>query len=159
MKSSAAILLSCVAFVTANFDLYIGQQTGTTPEGGNEDMWNIYPSDPSCSDVYTARNYFGRDDVSGQIGVRCDGAGCFGGNSPADVDVLEMHFGDNPKYHWTIYKDRNYDMYGLDENVYGNCVPFPGNEYSCNQGQAIFDGVRKFRCITEFTVDQIEAAE
>ncbi|KAG5794487.1 hypothetical protein H9Q69_006443 [Fusarium xylarioides] len=124
MKSSAAILLSCVAFVTANFDLYIGQQTGTTPEGGNEDMWNIYPSDPSCSDVYTARNYFEEDDVSQKIGVRCDGAGCFGGNSPADVDV------------WRCIS-----------------VTIPSTI------GAIFDGVRKFRCITEFTVDQIEAAE
>ncbi|KAG5751684.1 hypothetical protein H9Q70_005685 [Fusarium xylarioides] len=124
MKSSAAILLSCVAFVTANFNLYIGQQTGTTPEGGNEDMWNIYPSDPSCSDVYTARNYFEEDDVSQKIGVRCDGAGCFGGNSPADVDV------------WRCISETIPSTIG-----------------------AIFDGVRKFRCITEFTVDQIEAAE
>ncbi|KAM0244020.1 hypothetical protein ACHAP5_006684 [Fusarium lateritium] len=156
MKFATATLLSFAAFAKANFDLYLSQETGTTPEGGNHEIWNIYPSDPTCSDVETSRNWFSRDDVSSRTGIRCSGQ-CFGGSAATDINVLEMHFTDDPLYHFTIYKDRNYDMYGLDGQTYGNCFPFPGNEYSCHKGNVLYDGVRKFRCITDLTVDQIEA--
>lgn len=56
-----------------------------------------------------------------------------------------------------IYKDCNYDMYGFDGNVYGNCFFFFGFEYEC--GDFIFGGfigMCKFRCLIEFMVVQIK---
>ncbi|KAF1966180.1 hypothetical protein BU23DRAFT_332405 [Bimuria novae-zelandiae CBS 107.79] len=67
-----------------------------------------------------------------------------------------MNFhGTDPVYHWTLYKDRNWEMTGLDGNVYGNCILFPGDDYSCGQGISGRSGVRKFRCLTQFTAQQI----
>jgi hypothetical protein len=54
-----------------------------------------------------------------------------------------------------IYKDRNFDMIGLDGNTYGNCILFPGDDYQCS-GVPIQNGARKFRCLTQYTVGDIE---
>jgi hypothetical protein len=46
-------------------------------------------------------------------------------------------------------------MYGLDENVYGRCIPFPGDDYLCAGLFGSRQGVRKFRCLTRFTAHDI----
>lgn len=59
-----------------------------------------------------------------------------------------------------IYKNRSFQLIGLDGKSYGNCIVFPGLTYSCegsNGGHTDF-GFRKFRCLTSVTADQIHAA-
>ncbi|KAK3395114.1 hypothetical protein B0H63DRAFT_492117 [Podospora didyma] len=93
-------------------------------------VWHIWPVPPDCSQVLGSKNpnYLGDDDVSGN------------------------KIG-------TIYKGRAYRMYGLDGKVYGKCMLFPAHKYTCgNPITSGFTGTRKFRCLTEFTTDQIKAA-
>jgi hypothetical protein len=42
-------------------------------------------------------------------------------------------------------------MIGLDGKVYGNCDPFPGDDYWCSIGVSTVSAVRKFRCYSRFT--------
>lgn len=52
-------------------------------------------------------------------------------------------------------------MIGLDGNTYGNCILYPGDSFNCNDDLVIWanrQGVRKFRCLTHLSVEQIEAA-
>lgn len=46
-------------------------------------------------------------------------------------------------------------MYGLDGNVYGECILFPGNSFNCPAGGGPMVGHRKFRCLTQFSASQI----
>ena len=55
-------------------------------------------------------------------------------------------------------RDRDYDLVGLDGNVYGSCILFPGDALDCGGGTAPKYVRRKFRCLTEFTAAQIIAA-
>lgn len=58
-----------------------------------------------------------------------------------------------------IYKDRGhpYKMYGLDGRTYGECIMFPGDDYLCGWADgSVRSGVRLFRCLTQFTVEEIE---
>ncbi|OAG13147.1 uncharacterized protein CC84DRAFT_1079851, partial [Paraphaeosphaeria sporulosa] len=57
-----------------------------------------------------------------------------------------------------IYKNRNWDMIGLDGNVYGNCIPFPNHDIQCSRGLWSVGGKRMFRCLTRFTVYDFIAA-
>jgi hypothetical protein len=64
-------------------------------------------------------------------------------------------------YGIAIYKDRGhpYKMYGRDDNVYGECIVFPGDDFACQH--PFFDArgvVRKLRYLTSVTADQIKAA-
>lgn len=46
----------------------------------------------------------------------------------------------------------------VDGNTYGNCIVFPNGDYDCNSifgGKEQHHGYRKFRCLTQFTADQI----
>lgn len=49
-------------------------------------------------------------------------------------------------------------MIGLDGKVYGNCDPFPDNDFSCTSLSVHLEGRRKIRCYTQFTAAQINAA-
>ncbi|KAK0666416.1 hypothetical protein QBC41DRAFT_230614 [Cercophora samala] len=156
----AVTLATLTRLASANFDIYMAEEKTTIPQVWP--MWHIFDTDPTCGDFDNNPNYLGSDDVSGdKVGVRCDSSSdpynCAVQSYPADgIDVLEMNF--SGAYHWTIYKDRNYDLIGLDGNVYGNCFPFPGFEYDCSDFlTGGFTGTRKFRCLTEFTAAQIKA--
>jgi hypothetical protein len=47
-------------------------------------------------------------------------------------------------------------MYGLDGKVYGQCSPFPGDDYFCGSPAGSREGVRMFRCLTtQWTAKQI----
>ncbi|KAH7196945.1 uncharacterized protein B0J16DRAFT_377404 [Fusarium flagelliforme] len=101
-------------------------------------------------------------DASGsKTGVRCRGACGFLGPT-RDITQLEMNFRHKaPVYHWTIYKDRNYRMYGLDGKKYGDCYVTTGNDYDCKRKYDIglqsetVHGYRKFHCKTSFTAGKI----
>ncbi|RYP11347.1 hypothetical protein DL765_007810 [Monosporascus sp. GIB2] len=160
---SAVALATLVHVSTANFDVYMADEQTAIPQVWP--VWHIWDTDPNCDEVLGDNpNYLGSDDVSGDnVGVRCDAddlRDCVSQSAPAEaIRILEMNFNnDDPIYHWTIYQDRNYDMIGLDGNVYGNCILFPGNSYDCvNPLIGGFSGTRKFRCLTEFTAAQIKA--
>ncbi|KAK4654402.1 hypothetical protein QC762_0065230 [Podospora pseudocomata] len=161
MRFSTLILASLAGLATANFDLYLGHQIIPVDGGVLHDGWYIFDNDPSKADVLAYGPYLSQDDVSGRTtGVRCVGSGCYGG-AATDINVLEMHFSNNPLYHWTIYKDRGhpYKMYGLDGRTYGECILFPGVSFHHMTNFAeTRSGVRKFRCLTQFTARQIRAA-
>jgi hypothetical protein len=58
----------------------------------------------------------------------------------------------NPDANAAIYKNRNFDMIGLDGNVYGHCLPFPNHDLQCSAGLYTSGGKRMFRCLTSFTI-------
>ncbi|KAK4096695.1 hypothetical protein N658DRAFT_489752 [Parathielavia hyrcaniae] len=160
--TSLVMLLSCNTAVKANFDLYSGWVNiiGGSGQHHYSEHWTVFGSEPNCDQAWGAKTYGDTDDVSGdKTGVRCRTNGCHGQTNPHNIEVLEMHFSNNPLYHWTIYNDRgNYDMIGLDGRVYGNCDPFPGDDYLCTYLIQTISGVRKFRCYTQFTAGQINSA-
>ncbi|KAK4171588.1 hypothetical protein QBC36DRAFT_199019 [Triangularia setosa] len=162
MRLSTLLLASLTGLATANFDLYLGHQVFGVDGGAHLfDGWYIFDNDPSINDVFAYGPYLSKDDVSGRTtGVRCAGSGCYGG-AATDINVLEMHFSNNPLYHWTIYKDRGhpYKMYGLDGRTYGECILFPGVNFHHLRFAETRSGVRKFRCLTQFTAAQIRAAD
>ncbi|KAK0745670.1 hypothetical protein B0T18DRAFT_291841, partial [Schizothecium vesticola] len=144
----------------ANFDLYVGDDN-MLGAGNQFATWYIHQTPPDCNRVNNhARMWDNIDDVSSLRGIRCQGMGCHR-NEPENVEVLEMHFSNKPLYHWTIYKDRGhpYQMYGLDGKTYGECIMFPGDTFGCpNAFGGMKSGVRMFRCLTQWTVEDIERA-
>ncbi|EAT82345.1 hypothetical protein HBI56_090480 [Parastagonospora nodorum] len=62
---------------------------------------------------------------------------------------------ENPIYHWTIYKNKKFDMYCLDGSISVNCIVFHGDEFQCSRVIAAVGGVRKFRCLTAVTAQEI----
>ncbi|KAK4210671.1 hypothetical protein QBC37DRAFT_428439 [Rhypophila decipiens] len=53
----------------------------------------------------------------------------------------------NPTLHWTIYKNVGYPLVGLDDSVWGTCIPqdlnSQENSFLCDWGE----GRRLFRCV------------
>ncbi|KAI1847967.1 hypothetical protein JX265_001972 [Neoarthrinium moseri] len=159
LPSFAAILssMAMVPLVKANFDLY---ETMQTVAFGGEALtgYKVFEAEPDCDQVRAGGFYQDETDVSGDnTGVRCEGD-CAAAD-PAGITILEMHFNNNPLHHWTIYKDRNYDMIGLDGNTYGNCILFPGDDFFCSTAVETFSGRRRFRCLTQFTAPEIDAGD
>jgi len=67
----------------------------------------------------------------------------------------------NMCFHAAIYKNRGhpYKMYGTDGKTYGECIMFPGDTFECgNTFGGVKSGVRMFRCLTQWTVSDIERA-
>lgn len=54
-----------------------------------------------------------------------------------------------------IYKNKNFDMYGLDGGVAGHCIVFPGDGFQCSRVIYNVGGVRKFQCLTTITAQQL----
>lgn len=101
MKFSLAVLapLAALTGVNANFDLYRTEAHDLF--GGVGQGWGVFPSDPSCSNVANSKSYGVSGDVSGnKKGVRCQGDCGMGGRADG-INVLEMHFSNNPLYHWS----------------------------------------------------------
>ncbi|KAJ4301746.1 hypothetical protein N0V90_003839 [Kalmusia sp. IMI 367209] len=167
MKFTTAAVIAAfglLQFASANFDVYRVLDATAVPDENPEpaiDEYMIFEAEPSCDDVENGVNWNESDDVSGdKQGVRVKGD--IDPNDPGKIEELEMNFHDSdPIYHWTIYKDRNYDLTGLDGNTYGNCIPFPGDDFQCNfplpLGVATKSGVRMFRCLTDVTAEQIQS--
>ena len=119
------------------------------PEVGSFYTWSFFRGSPNCDDVMNTPRYDERDDVSGdKQGVACDGGGCFG--TPEDVDRLEFNtdFG-----HYTIYKDRNNDLFDLGNNNVGHCTVDTSDDYECVSGPfpSPLSGKRWYFCQTSVT--------
>lgn len=102
MRSLVTTTFALLAsLAVADFDLYAGSNLAAG-EGNNADVWFTLDGEPDCITAWLAEYHFDQSDVSGtKLGVRCEGSGCWGTNDPADIDVLEMHFTNEPFYHWS----------------------------------------------------------
>ncbi|KAF2635907.1 hypothetical protein P280DRAFT_484274 [Massarina eburnea CBS 473.64] len=156
-RSTISIFLATLAQITyANFDIYI-IYLRSPYISGILTRYAIFAVDPDCDDVRAAHEYMSRNDVSGtKFGVRCEGNGCEGNHNPGDVKVMEMHFSNHPLYHWTIYSNSAYSLFGTDGKKYGDCIVFSGYSFRCATEGMETSGYRKFRCLTSFTPDQIQ---
>ncbi|GKT86033.1 hypothetical protein Ct61P_03883 [Colletotrichum tofieldiae] len=143
----------------ANFDVY--RVEAISPRGGVSVYWQAFEAEGSCAKTGTfSQIWISRDDVSGsKKGVRCKGSGCAAQAPIRDIEQLEMHFSNNPLYHWTIYNNRDngqFLMYGLNGRTYGNCIPFPNGDYNCVDFLGVrWQGRRKFRCLTQYTANDL----
>jgi hypothetical protein len=107
------LLLSWSYAVNADFDLYSGYGyvgTGVVIGlGGQPEApyfahnWHVFGGEPDCKDAWRAKTFPDTDDVSGEkIGVRCQPfSACWGNGDPAGIDVLEMHFLNDPFLHFS----------------------------------------------------------
>ncbi|KAF5011161.1 hypothetical protein FDECE_2725 [Fusarium decemcellulare] len=159
----SALLVSRVA---ADFDVYMEYNSGVF---WNYSPWAVWQEPPTncATRIFPAPNWLWKSDVSGKkLGVRCKGKGCGLNEDAHGIRELEMHFSNNPLYHWTIYLSEGAsegNMQGLDEKTYGVCHvdQDTAKDYACYQnsgGQNIWrTGFRKFHCVTKFTADDILA--
>ncbi|KAK5653274.1 hypothetical protein OQA88_9173 [Cercophora sp. LCS_1] len=161
----AASLALLTRLASADFDVYAGT-TNSVGEGHFAETWYIFQGEPNCNDAWNAKEYYESDDVSGKYrtGFRCEGKGCWGTNNPGDIEELEMHFSNNPLFHWTIYKNRGYPykLFGVNGEVQGECHSFAGDDFGCPvvapwPGQR--SGVRKLRCYTRASAAEIQNAK
>ncbi|TLD19042.1 hypothetical protein PspLS_09850 [Pyricularia sp. CBS 133598] len=139
-------------------DFYIYKVHANDIFGENDEFWQIFDGPPSCDDQRGTTAWNNLSDVSGdKRGIRCEEDGCSFGSDPSDIDVLEMNFRGDPIYHWTIYKDRNYVMTGLDGSTFrGSCTPDDSDDFSClNVLSGTDAGYRKFHCETDLTASDI----
>ncbi|RGP71019.1 hypothetical protein FSPOR_3707 [Fusarium sporotrichioides] len=170
MKSTTlatTLIAAVLPLAQADFDIFLTHRTiGSDHEyGGKWAIWDRGRPN-TCSSVFDSPLWAPRNDVSGdKTGVRCKGACGYMGPT-RDIEQLEMNFRSHaPVYHWTIYKDRNYGMYGLDGKKYGDCFVTTGNDYNCERyvshgggtGMEVIHGYRKFHCKTSFTAGRILA--
>ncbi|KAM5353504.1 hypothetical protein ACJ41O_000154 [Fusarium nematophilum] len=121
MKLSLTLITGLASLATADFWIYEEQDfTGDI----TSEHFKFYNSLPDCAYVTGGSTAQSRkDDVSGdKSGVRCDG--CWGG----DLTLIEFN---NNMGHFTIYKDRNWEMVDLNDNVVGNCEPNGDDTYTC----------------------------
>ncbi|KAK4215931.1 family 71 glycoside hydrolase [Rhypophila decipiens] len=134
------------------------------------DKWFVFPAQPDCDDVYASVYRPELDDVSKDwIGVRCEApyGKCSGGSDPRLIEILEMHFSNEPLYHWTIYRDQDYQMWGLDGKNYGYCEPFTDFKppsFGCTRVVGLgstetWSGNVKFRCYSDTSYEQIKASK
>jgi hypothetical protein len=90
-----ALLAPLLPVCNANFDLYM-----TLFEDAILD-WSVYQNDPNESTVRNTGGFQRLNDVSGwKIGIRCVGW-CNTDDRPGGIEVLEMHFRNNPLLHWS----------------------------------------------------------
>lgn len=95
-------LLASLQLCNANF--YIWAVELHDLFGGVLEGYDVYdhPQKPSCSEVSKRRIWQARSDVSGsKTGVRCVGE-CDLTDNGNNVDVFEMHWTNNPLFHWSM---------------------------------------------------------
>ncbi|OAF99343.1 uncharacterized protein CC84DRAFT_1181471 [Paraphaeosphaeria sporulosa] len=116
------ILVACIQLASANFDLYHihGVEADGPFPGAEINGWQLQNDNPTC-------------DQADQFAVWRDSSDLSHGRKGApwpDVKLIEMHFTNNPLYHFTIYKDRGYTtgdggwrwyLYGTDDKADGTC--------------------------------------
>ncbi|KAF5660539.1 hypothetical protein FHETE_8879 [Fusarium heterosporum] len=161
---ATALLAAFLPPAQADFDVFMIERKGSGNPG--EKRWQIWDrTQPNtCTSVFDRYSFRDSNDVSGRkTGVRCKGACGYLGPT-RDIEQLEMNFRPiAPVFHFTIYKDRNYGMYGLDGKKYGDCFVTTGNDYECKRtippaNFPTFEqihGYRKFHCKSEITAGKI----
>jgi len=117
MHFSFAVTTALLGLASANFDLYVGADNGLGT-GNQFSTWWIHEAPPDCNRVTNhAEMWDTLDDVSGRmLGIRCEGVGCHR-NQPENVDVLEMHFSNNPLYHWSKFRGSDVAENPIDESA------------------------------------------
>ncbi|KAF4461167.1 hypothetical protein FALBO_12046 [Fusarium albosuccineum] len=166
MKFTLSLILfaALVSRATADFDVYMELKTEFWLVSQFA-IWQEPPTD-CVRQIWPAPSWPWLNDVSGnKKGVRCKGDGCDFNGDAHNIEQLEMHFSNNPLYHWTLYNVRGADggnMVGLDGKVYGACYvdqDDPLADYVCytpSGGDNIWrGGNRKFRCESRFTAKDI----
>lgn len=101
-------LISLYALLaSAGFDIYL-LTTSTVPVIFNAGWQVVDPNRNVCPAPLETRMFPSKQDVSGnKIGIRCETFYGFNGcdslltSDPAKIDVMEMHFSDTPKLHWS----------------------------------------------------------
>lgn len=106
MKFSLAALAAGVALintVSANFDVY---RVTLDSHGIKKAWWQVFEAEPkNCDEVINTKIIRDRSDVSGdKTGIRCKGSGCGEKPPPGEIEQLEMHFRNDPLYHWSTLK-------------------------------------------------------
>ncbi|KAF1970733.1 hypothetical protein BU23DRAFT_570413 [Bimuria novae-zelandiae CBS 107.79] len=164
-------LFALVQLTVANFDLYqVHGVLATGPWPGTEIKgWKVVNDDPRCDQIDLNAGWRSAGDLShGRRDIRCEGK-C-GINDPPwpDVKLVEMHFTNNPLWHFTIYKGRGYNvdgtwrmgLLGTDNKQYGECFAYEGHAFSCKYPDVHIqlDGQRKFRCFAQINANDINNA-
>lgn len=99
-KLCALVVLTMSGIAFANFDLYRVNQF--YPEGDVQ-AYQIFQDRPACEEVQATEVYKRVNDASvRRIGVVCEG-GCAQEDAPRDFRRIEMHFANNPLYHWSKF--------------------------------------------------------
>ncbi|KAK3389402.1 hypothetical protein B0H63DRAFT_445598 [Podospora didyma] len=149
MKFSALAALAALQLqtVSASFYIYWSQDAAS---GTGAYMYHFFPAHPSCNDVNHAISYLEQDKLrADQWGVVCEGKGCYNGKFE-EVMRFEMgtRFG-----HYTIYQDRAFGLYDVNDVKMGTCVPTREDDYTCFVGPFGESGVTMFYCDGGVTVN------
>lgn len=93
-------------WVTANFDVYRVTHSGLV----TRTFWQVFEAQAGCDEAWNTDVNADTTDVSvNKLGFRCKGNGC-GEKPPAgNIDELEMHFSNNPLYHWSRLSNSNHE--------------------------------------------------
>ncbi|KAJ4300775.1 hypothetical protein N0V90_002863 [Kalmusia sp. IMI 367209] len=164
MKFSATIIASFAAMLNmaaADFLVYEINENNAGDTMGFPG-YAVFDADPDCKTVlnYPVAWWLGSDDVSEDVGVRCGPPQGCAQRDPTLIEQLELNFATEPVYHFTIYKDREYGLIGLDGRVYGICEPLDDDDFQCSEGIRAVGGVKKFRCYSDFSAQTfIDAAK
>ncbi|KAF4993565.1 hypothetical protein FGRMN_6425 [Fusarium graminum] len=151
---ATALLATLLPPAQADFDIFMIERKGSGNPG--EKRWQIWDRarPNTCTSVFDRYSFRDSQDVSGRkMGVRCKGACGYLGPT-RDIEQLEMNFRPiDPVFHFTIYKDRNYGMYGRNDYECKRTIP-PANFPTFEQ----IHGYRKFHCKSEITAANIMGA-
>ncbi|KAG8667795.1 hypothetical protein FPOAC2_12994 [Fusarium poae] len=154
MKLSLFLSAIGASGALADFTVFMTHHTSPASDFKNYQVHDGTPR--TWAEMKKSMRWAEKSDVSGRkVGVRCKGSGCGYMGPVSNIEQLEMHFTNNPLYHWTIYKDRNWGMYGRDGVKYGDCQITTGNDFTVINENDKVVGHRKFRCRSRFTAHQI----
>ncbi|KAH6616872.1 hypothetical protein C7974DRAFT_402577 [Boeremia exigua] len=150
--TSLLTLLTLTHPSTAAFSLYqIG--LGASGIGANTEGFQVYPDEANCDNALDWLWRKSSDVSGGKYGVRCEGSGCWRGET-GEITSVEFNFlGD---FHWTWYADRDNALIDLEDRVVGSCDVVIGPHFGCGLdpiGQVV--GERKLKCEVDVTADQI----
>ncbi|KAF2440845.1 hypothetical protein P171DRAFT_523882 [Karstenula rhodostoma CBS 690.94] len=152
--------------VSADFDIYLITKDPDAPGFGVIGWQVVDPTRKACPDPARTRMFSRRTDVSGnKIGIRCVSETVLGGceplrgSYPNDIGLMEMHFSDTPKIHYTIYRSghgKPWEMVGLQGEPGGYCepAPWPPSDQAFSECGP-FTLWKKMRCHSFLTADYI----
>ncbi|KAK2059977.1 hypothetical protein LY76DRAFT_604336 [Colletotrichum caudatum] len=88
LPTVALVAVACMPRVAqANFDIYRVEWIWINRPAI---VWQAFEAEVGCDEA-----------IHSPTGVRCKGSGCAPQPSANDIDELEMHFSNDPLYHWS----------------------------------------------------------